>query len=487
MGGNIIEDKSHQTWIVMSVAFASFMAALDTYIVNVALPTIAHYFDVGTSDVALVTLSYLLIITSTLPIFGKIGDRIGFKTIFIWGFVFFSAGSLLCGLSPHIYLLIASRCVQGIGASMLYAVGMALVPRHIPEQRRGWAFGITATLAGLGVVIGAPLGGVITQYLNWHWIFLINVPVGIVAIFVALKVIPAHKIEKSKSPKNPFDIIGAVMSFLGLAALVSGLNKGQEAGWDHPAIIVSFLLSALLLTGFILWERRCKDPLLDLKIFNISSFKYGAFAAMFPWAAFAGGNFLLPFYLELDKGMQSSIVGALFLISSIIYIITSPFMGKLSDRSGTRILCCIGAAGAAAASIFFVFTLGISSLVPVILYLAVIGFFMGMFVPANNSMTLGAVPEETQGASSAASRALMNLGMVLGVAIYETIFSSALPPSVLNTSITAADIPHAVLNEGFRNAFIAGTCMCILGFIFSMLAREDRKARMNKKHSDLLA
>ena len=114
MSGRIVEDKSWQTWIVISVAFASFMAALDTYIVNVALPTIAHYFNVGTSDVALVTLAYLLIITSTLPIFGKLGDRIGFKTVFILGFAFFSAGSLLCGLSPHIYLLVGSRCVQGV-------------------------------------------------------------------------------------------------------------------------------------------------------------------------------------------------------------------------------------------------------------------------------------------------------------------------------------------------------------------------------------
>ncbi|MBN1376239.1 MAG: DHA2 family efflux MFS transporter permease subunit [Dehalococcoidia bacterium] len=480
MEGAIIEDKNHQTWIVISVAFASFMAALDTYIVNVALPAIAHHFNIGTSDAALVALAYLLIVTSALPIFGKIGDRIGFKKVFIMGFAFFIAGSLLCGLSSHIYILVGARCIQGAGASMLYAVGMAIIPRYIPQERRGWAFGMVATMAGLGVVIGAPLGGVITQYLSWNWIFLINVPVGIAAIIVAHKVIPECRIDKANRPRHSFDTVGALTSFIGLAALVSGLNKGQEAGWGHPGIIVAFLISAVLLSVFIVWEKHCKDPLLDLNIFNVSSFKYGAFAALFPWAAFAGGNFLLPFYLQLEKGLQPSIVGIVFLVSSIMYIITSPLMGKLSDRSGTRILCCCGVAGIVAASLFFIFSLSIDSLIPVMIYLAVMGFSMGTFVPANNNLTLGSVSEESQGASSAASRALINLGMVLGVAIYETIFNSVLPQSALNTSLITANIPHAVLNEGFRNAFWAGTILCGAGFILSLLARDDRKVRLKK-------
>ncbi len=487
MSGHIIEDRNRQTWIVISVAFASFMAALDTYIVNVALPTIAHYFNVGTSDVALVTLAYLLIITSTLPIFGKIGDRIGFKSVLILGFAFFALGSLLCGLAPHIYSLVGARCIQGIGAAMLYAVGMALIPRHIPVDRRGWAFGITATLAGLGVVIGAPLGGVITQYFSWHWIFLINVPVGIVAIFVALKVIPGGKPESSRTGKRTFDILGAALSFIGLALLVSALNKGQQIGWHHPGIIAAFVLSAVTLTGFILWEKKCRDPLIDLKIFEINSFKFGAFAALFPWATFAGGNFLLPFYLQLEKGLQTSLVGAVFLVSSIIYIVVSPLMGRLSDRTGTRLLCCIGSAGATLALVFFVFTLALTSLIPVLVYLALIGIFMGTFVPPNNSLTLGSVPEDSQGAASAASRALMNLGMVLGVAIFETIFSAVLPGSALNTSLATADIPHDVLNIGFRNAFIAGAAMCCIGFVLSFLAKEDRAAPRKKGNDDFVA
>jgi EmrB/QacA subfamily drug resistance transporter len=477
---NIIEDRGKQRLIVIGVAFASFMAALDTYIVNVALPTIAHYFNVGTSEAALVTLAYLLVITSTLPIFGKVGDRIGFKTVFMMGFGFFALGSFLCGLAPQIYLLVGARCVQAIGAAMLYAVGMAMIPRHIPEKSRGWAFGITATAAGLGVVIGAPLGGLITQYLSWHWIFLINMPVGIVAIFVAIRVIPDDKPDEGLVPRGAFDIAGAVLSFTGLCCLVIALNRGQEIGWHHWGIISLVITSVVLLTSFMLWEKRCQDPLLNPKIFQVPVFTFAAFASLFAWAMFAGGNFLLPFYLTLIKGLESSIIGVLFLISSIAYIVTSPLIGKLSDRVGARILCSLGMLGTTLALLFFVFTLGLASIFPIIIYLFLIGLSMGAFVPPNNSLTLGGIPEDILGAASAASRAFQNLGMVLGVAIYETIFSAVLPSSILGTSLSAASVAPDLLITGFRNAFVAGAIMCAIGFLLLLLAKEDKKEEIKQ-------
>jgi EmrB/QacA subfamily drug resistance transporter len=475
MNGFVIEDRSRQRLIVISVAFSAFMAALDTYIVNVALPTIAHYFNAGTNDAALITLSYLLIITSTLPIFGKVGDRAGFKPVFIAGFILFTLGSLLSGFAPHIYLLVGCRCIQGMGAAMLYAVGMAMVARHIPAESRGWAFGITATMAGLGVVVGAPLGGIITQFFSWHWIFWINVPVGIAAIIMALKVMPDDRVKASPGARMiPFDVTGAVLIFLSLTLLVMGINRGQQFGWAHWGILAMFALSAILFTWFILQERKCADPLLKLSLFNQSSFAFGAFACMAGWALFSGSNFLLPFYMSLTWHLSTSVIGAMFLISSVVYIITSPLMGKLSDRTGAKILCWTGALSLTASVIFFTFTLSITSLVPLVIYLAWIGLSFGSFVPADNSLTLGGVPVENQGAASAASRTLQNLGMVLGVAVFETAFSGALPHSALNTSLAAAALPSDQLFSGFRNAFLAGVIMCLICLGFSLLAKENR-------------
>jgi len=470
----IVQDSRRQLWIVISVAFAAFMAALDTYIVNVALPTIAADFNVNPTDAALITISYLLIITSTLLIFGKIGERIGFKVVFVAGFALFAFGSFLSALAPTLYLLSGSRCIQGLGAAMLYAVGMAMIIRYIPPGKRGWAFGITSTGAGMGVIIGAPMGGFITQYLDWHWIFWFNVPVGIAAAIVALKVMPNDRVHREKAHRLPsFDFAGALMSFFALALLVGAINRGQQFGWNHWGIWGSFTLSALLFVAFVLWEKRCQDPLLDISLFKSASFAFGSFAALAAWSMYSGGNFLFPFYLTMIQGLSSSMIGSIFLISSVVYIVTSLYMGRLSDRIGRRVLCCAGMISASVALVFLALTMGLPSLIPMMVYLAWIGVSMGTFVSPNNSLMLGSIPADNQGEASAASRAMQNLGMVLGVAIFETVFSAFIPSADLSSAQAVGDVPKNLLLTGFSAACFVGAVMCVLSLVLSWLAKED--------------
>jgi EmrB/QacA subfamily drug resistance transporter len=475
MSDFIVQDSRRQLWIVISVAFAAFMAALDTYVVNVALPTIAADFNASPTDAALITLSYLLIITSTLLIFGKIGERTGFKIVFVTGFAFFAIGSFLSGLAPGLYILTGARSIQGLGAAMLYAVGMAMIIRYIPPGKRGWAFGITSTGAGLGVIIGAPLGGLITQYLNWHWIFWFNVPVGLAAIVIALKVMPNDRIRAESGVKHPpFDFAGAIMSFFALSLLVMGINRGQQFGWDNGGIYSSFILSAILFISFIIWEKRCRDPLLDLSLYKYTSFSFGSFAALAAWSMYAGGNFLFPFYLTMVHGLSAGLIGTIFLIGSIVYIITSLYMGRLSDRVDRRLLCCAGMASATAALVFLSLTMGLPSLIPMMVYLAWIGLSMGTFVSPNNSLMLSAIPVGNQGEASAASRAMQNLGMVLGVAIYETVFSAFIPSADLSNQQATASVPVNVLLIGFSAACFTGAVMCVSALILSWLAKEEK-------------
>jgi len=473
----IVQDNRRQLWIVISVAFSAFMAALDTYVVNVALPTIAVDLNVSPTDAALITLSYLLIITSTLLIFGKIGERTGFKIVFVTGFAFFTIGSFLCGLAPTLYLITGARCIQGLGAAMLYAVGMAMIIRYIPPGKRGWAFGITSTGAGLGVIIGAPMGGFITQYLDWHWIFWFNVPVGIAAVMVALKVMPNDRVHPEAGGKRaPFDVAGAILSFVALSLLVMTINRGQQFGWDNWGVYAAFIVSAILFIWFIQWEKRCRDPLLDLSLYKYASFAYGSFAALAAWCMYSGGNFLFPFYLTMVQDLSAGMIGSIFLIGSFVYIATSLYMGRLSDRIGRRLLCCAGMASATVALVFLALTLGLPSLVPMMVYLAWIGFSMGTFVSPNNSLMLGSIPAANQGEASAASRAMQNLGMVLGVAIYETVFSAFIPSADLSTEQAVAGVPANVLLMGFSAACFVGAAMCVAALILSWLAREGKDA-----------
>jgi DHA2 family metal-tetracycline-proton antiporter-like MFS transporter len=385
MAENTVASISRQRWITISVAFAAFMVVLDDYIVNISLPTIAHYFNVSTGSVVYVTLAYLLVLSSTLPIFGKLGDRFGFKRIFILGFCLFVVGSFFCGISPSLGLLVGSRCIQGLGGAILYGVGTAIIARYLPEHRKGWAFGILSLCSGLGIALGAPLGGFITAWLSWHWVFLVNVPVGIIAAIVSIRVLPQDKPPAvGKEPGARFDLPGALLSFFGIALLVYAINRGQESGWTSPLILSLFAAAALLLTIFFIWEKKCPEPMLDLSLFQLRIFKYATLAMFAAFALYAGNNFLMPFYLMLVKGLTPNVAGLVIMTYSVVYVVAAPLMGRLSDKISPGTLCSSGMAAAVPACIFLTLTLARPGLLPAVIFLAWMGLAYASFIAPNN-------------------------------------------------------------------------------------------------------
>ena len=470
--GNFITDHSRQRWIVFSVAFAAFMVVLDDYIVNISLPTIAHYFNVSTGTVVYVTIAYLLFMTATLPIFGKIGDRVGLKRTFVLGFIVFTIGSFLCGISVSVEMLIGCRCIQGIGGSMLYAVGAAMIPRYLPQHNRGWAFGLTSVFSGLGIALGAPIGGFITSALGWHWVFLVNVPIGIAAVFVVSRVIPNDRtLTIRKEKRAPFDLPGAILCFLGLVSLIYAINKGQDFGWISAPTLSLFAAAIILTAAFIIWERRCKDPLLDFSLFKIRSYCFASLAMFAAFALYAGSNFLMPFYLILVKGLSSEIAGLVILIYAVVYMPIGSTMGRLSDKISIYILPSVGLVSATIASVFFASTLGFIGLLPAIIYIAWLGLSFGTFVSPNNKLVMSAVPQNMQGIATGVNRTLQHLGMIIGVSLFEAIFSMVMPHTSLDMSLSRAAVPQDLLISGFHYAYIAGAAICVIGFIFSLLTR----------------
>ncbi len=462
--------------IVLSVAFASFMVRLNNYTVNVSLPSIAEHFNIGTGQVSRIVMSYLLIITSTLLLFGKLGDRIGLKKVFLCGYAIFVVGSLLSGISQGIHVLIGSRVIQGIGGSMLLATSFAIISRFLPPERTGWAFGITSTASSLGVATGAPLGGVITGCLSWHWIFFINVPVGLVALWVAAKNIPEDPGQNRASGKEgegeKFDLAGALLSFFGLATLLYGFNGGKEMGWGSPVITCSFIVSFVLLSLLILRESRIESPLLDLSLFKNITFTFALGGTFMSYLLISGNAFILPFYLRTIKGLNPQEIGLVLLVYSSIYVAMSSRAGKLADKTNPALLCSIAMLSASLNTFIFSYTLQLKGLASVLVFLVWMAFSFVFFFSPNNKQVMGCAPQSRHGVASGMFNTTTNLSMVFGVALFEVIFSQFSGNASAKMS-GAASSPgqQMALLKGFQAVYVCGGIVCVAALVFSFLVK----------------
>ncbi|MDQ7827133.1 MAG: MFS transporter [Candidatus Eremiobacteraeota bacterium] len=454
--------------IIASASFAAFMGKLDAYIVNISLPTIAKAFHISTSEVSLVVISYLLFLTCTLLIFGKLSDRLGLKRIFIGGYVTFVAGSLLCGISGSLPALVASRALQGTGGAMLATSAYAIIPTLLPRGITGWGFGLLATANALGVCIGAPLGGFITGCYSWHGIFLVNIPLGILAILLALKVIPADRPQKSGG--RGFDFAGAALSFIAVVACMISLNRGHGAGWSSPLIIGGFLLAAVTGTAFIAIERRQRSPLLDLAIFRDRGFVLAVAASSIGYLYVSGISFLMPFYLQLVLGLTPQGAGMVIMVFSVVFVLVGPSAGKLSDRVSPSLLCALSMASSTVATLFFLLVLPAKSLTLVIIFMIWIAVSFALFFTPNNKLVMSGGTEGLKGSVAAFFNMSINLSITLGVCIFEVAYSSVLPAKG-----PGGDMPSgSSLLAGFSRAYLIGVIFCAVSGLLSLLCASGK-------------
>ncbi len=466
--------------IVMSVAFSSFLVRLNNYMVNVSLPTISRSLGMSSSDASQVLSSYLLVITTTLLLFGKLGDRIGLKRVFIAGYAVFTVGSLLCGLSHDLTMLILCRVIQGIGASMLLAVSFAIISQLLPPERTGWAFGITSTASALGVATGAPVGGIVTGYLSWNWAFFINVPVGIAAIAAGSRFIPGPDDRGGKTVRGegqPFDFTGAAVSFAGLAFFIWGINHLNTRGLS-PETVGCLGLALISLGFFAWWELRHDDPLLDIRLFSRPHFTFALIATFFAYMLISGNGILLPFYLDVVMGLNAQQTGMVLIAYSVIYVALSPAAGRLSDRVNPALLCSIATLSATACVLTFALSLSRGGYATVFVYLVWLALSFVLFFSPNNNQIMTYAPPDKRGVSSGLFNTVNNLGMVLGVTVLEAIFSSG----VSGGSDLVGKLTAQSALPGFRYAYLAGALCCFVACIFSLLGKINRRASTNSRH-----
>ena len=468
---NIPSTVKNPKLLLFAIAIASFMSSLDSCIVNIALPTLSAAFDVSTSLVSWVVTIYLLVLTSMLMIFGKLSDRIGFRRIFLAGFLVFVVGSLFCALSPSFPLLVVSRAIQAVGGAMLGAISMAMVTVFMPPKSRAKSIGFVVTVASLGVAAGPFLGGILTEMLSWHWIFLMNVPVGILACILGAAVIPtlpAH--EKTGS----FDSLGAIYLSLSLAALILGLNFGTSLGFTSLPILAVFALSLGGVLLFIRQEGRAADPLLDLNLYRGRAFLFANIGALLVTLAYTGSEFLLPFFFEYVQGMSTMTAGLYLTVPSVTLMAGGLLSGSLYHRYGPRKICVVASAVYIMAFLLLA-TFGVeTSTATIILALSLLGFGIGFYYSANSSEIMALAPRDKQGMVSSLANTERNAGSTLGIVVFELVFIQSLititdleglaGEVLVNQSQLLGEMLSAAFGVAFFGGAIIAAAVLILSF-----------------------
>jgi MFS transporter, DHA2 family, multidrug resistance protein len=412
-------------WFVLgNVMLGTFMAVLDSTIVNVSLPKIMSSFGVGLSTIQWVITAYMLSMAAMLPASGWLADKFGYKKMYFWGLFMFTLGSLLCGLSNDETTLILSRIIQGLGAGAVQPLGMAIITREFPPHQRGLALGFWAIASAASVSFGPMIGGYLVDNFSWQLIFDVNVPVGIVAL--AFTVIIQREFIHPNARK--FDYIGFISVIIFLPVLLYALSEGNaatnSAGWHAPYILACFAISAVALTVFLIQEFTTDYPLLDLRLLKNRNFGLAnAIMLLFGMGMF-GSTFLLPLYLQNSMGYTALQSGSVFLPVGIIQGFVSPIAGRFSDKVNPKIPLFIGIS---LLILSFLLNSNLSymtehSFIMTTLYLR--GFGMGLIFTPISSLSLSTIPRDKMAQASGISNTIRQIGGSLGVAMLSTLLAA---------------------------------------------------------------
>ena len=439
------DERSPNThkWIVfLIIAIGVFMSTIDASIVNISLPSIASYFGQPLSGaIEWVVIVYLIVIAATLLTVGRLADITGRKVIWATGLALFTLGSALSGAAPTLGFLIGARAFQAIGGSLLFAVSAAMLVAAFPVSERGRVLGMNALVVALGISIGPTIGGFITEYLNWRWIFYVNVPLGILGFIATLRLL--H--EPQRRSAGRFDPLGAVLLTIGLAAITLGLSFGQEWGWTSPLLIVTLIIGIVALIALVIAERFVSSPIVPLGMLRHRVFASANLSLILSFLALFAVSFMMPFYLEQLRNFSLIKSGLLLTPLPLTIAIFAPFSGRLADRIGTRWLAATGLAVACVGLVFISQLQVDSSTFDIVWRLALTGFGQALFQSPNNSALMGSAPREAQGVASGFLATGRVIGQSTSVALAGAVFTS------LGGAVAGAQLDAIAAGHGPRS------------------------------------
>ena len=447
----VARNPNYHWWAYGALFVGLFLTVMDQSGTNIALPSISDHFQADIPTVQWISLGYTLTTSALLMPMGRLADMIGRKEVYIAGFAVYVCAALIGGSSPVLLMVIAGKLLQGVGSAAIQANSMAMIAEIFPSQQRGRALGLYMTIIGTGAISGPILGGLLVGALGWRAVFFATVPVGILAALLALLIFNMPRRGGLSSER--FDWMGAGLSSGGLVTFLLSMTNAYRFGWDSPAIIAGLTAAAAMAVAFLWWEMRAPNPMLDLSLFRSRAFSMGVSAR---FLSFLGGTtvfFMMPFYLIEVLGFSSSQAGLLLVPGSIGMALSSPLVGRLSDRIGTRYLTMLGMALSAAAMFLFSrLELG-SPAYLVAIGMALSGVGMGTFSSPNTSAIMGSADPGKYGIVSAFLNTTRTTANVSGVALATTIVTFAMASYGYEPSLSAIT---QEAGEGVYGAFVVG-------------------------------
>ena len=453
MRARIFAEDTRKWFTLAAVSFGLFMIMLDNTVVNVALPAIQQDLGADLSELQWVVTGYALTFAALMLVGGKLADAYGRRLLFVIGIVVFTAASLWCGLSDTSNELIAARVLQGAGAALMNPATLSIIAATFPARQRGTAIGIWAGVSALALAIGPLVGGLITEHVNWNWIFFINIPVGLVAIAASFLFID----ESRDETHTRLDLPGLATSGVGLFALTYALIEANTYGWGSPRILGSFALAAAALIAFVLLERHQRNPMLPLELFRSGTYTGANVVVLLVALAMFGIFFFMSLYMQNVLGYSAVQTGAAFLPLTVLIILVAPIAGKTSDRIGSRGLMTAGMILIALQLLYFS-QLGLDATFWTILPAFLVGGVgMALTMTPSAAAATRSISVDKAGVGSAVLNASRQVGGSLGIAIMGAIVAA---------EVGGQRTPEAFV-AGFEKALLAAAAIAAVGAVIA--------------------
>ncbi len=441
-------DSRKNGWTLGIVSVALFMAVLDNLVVSVALPTIHRDLGASIQSLEWTVNAYVLAYAVLLLTGAALGDRFGRKRMFLIGLAIFTAASAAAALAPTTNMLVAARAVQGAGAAIVTPLTLTLLAEAFPSEKRGMAIGVWSGISGIAVAIGPLVGGAVVQGISWHWIFWLNVPIGIVLIPLA-----ARRLTESRGPYGTLDLPGLALASTGAFGIVFGLVRAQSLGWTSPTILATLITGAVLIAGFVVWELRASEPMLPMSFFAKRSFAVTNVASLSMFFGMFGSIFFLSQYMQNVLHNTPFQAGLKLLVWTGASMVVAPLAGVFSERFGSRPFMFAGLTlQASALGWLALMTSTHLAYSHMIVPFIMAGAGMALvFAPSANAV-LSSVRTEQAGQASGANNAIREIGGVLGVAVLASVFTGAgsyvSPQAFVDGLLPAMWVGVAVLAAG---------------------------------------